>query len=397
VRRRLVLPARVFLVILACAAVAACGNSSAGKQGETQVTSATTRLNARAKVPKPAQPMSLRALVAKVRSGVVRIDVDACDGQFEGTGFMLGPRLVATVEHVVDGAVVIRLVRSGSKLGTATVIGSDPSRDLALLRTSVPVHGYHFALENRTPALGEDVAALGFPLGLPLSVSRGLVSGSDRTVPIEGIRRRKLVQTDAAVNHGNSGGPLISLDSGKVVGLVDIGSTEANGIAFAVSSQVANPLLRAWSVSPQPIAAARCGLEPQSNPTSQAQTQPPPPPPPSDAQAVEDAITTHWDLIRQQRYSDAYDLFSPRLQAQFSRSGWVADKERDRPKVSAIDFTSDVSIAGDEADVDVGFTTVGKETSSNNNGCNVWNGSYHLVRLHGEWLIDATHLSRVSC
>jgi hypothetical protein len=258
------------------------------------------------------------------------------------------------------------------------------------------MRGYDFVLEKRAPELGEDVAVLGFPLGLPLSVSRGLVSGADRTVPIDGIKRRRLVQTDAAVNHGNSGGPLISLENGKVVGLVDIGTTQANGLAFAVSSQVAQPLLNAWAVSPQPIVAAGCEVEPQRNPVSTAKVAPPPAPA-NDAAVVKATINEHWSLVRQQRYEEAYDLFSPSFKSRVSREGWVNDKLRDRPKVSAIIFTSAVSVDGDTADVSVGFTTAGLETSSTNTGCNVWNGTYHLVRTGDTWLIDDSHLSRQSC
>ena len=79
-----------------------------------------------------------------------------------------------------------------------------------------------------------------------------------RTIQIGDTDRRRLVQTDAAVNKGNSGGPLIALGSGEVVGLVDAGTTEANGLAFAVSSQVARPLVDAWEASPQPNAPATC-------------------------------------------------------------------------------------------------------------------------------------------
>ena len=93
---------------------------------------------------------------------------------------------------------------------------------------------------------------MGFPLGLPLSVSRGSVSGSGRNIPIDGETRRNLVQTDAAVNPGNSGGPLFS-STGEVVGLVDLGTSQAQGLAFAVSSRVAAPLLDAWRSSPQPV------------------------------------------------------------------------------------------------------------------------------------------------
>lgn len=89
-------------------------------------------------------------------------------------------------------------------------------------------------------------------------MTRGSVSGLGRTIPIDGVKRRNMVQTDAAVNHGNSGGPLLSADTGQVVGLVDLGTTQANGVAFAVSAEVAAPLMRAWAVAPQAPAQAAC-------------------------------------------------------------------------------------------------------------------------------------------
>src|SRR5262245_44114697 len=102
-------------ILLVSATLAACGTTSAPK-------SATTTAQKPSKpTPKPKpktrpQPVSLRELVAKVRSGVIRVDVDTCDAQYEGTGFLLSPRLIATVQHVVDGAVKIRLTRSGHAL-----------------------------------------------------------------------------------------------------------------------------------------------------------------------------------------------------------------------------------------------------------------------------------------
>ncbi|HET7127923.1 MAG TPA: trypsin-like peptidase domain-containing protein, partial [Gaiellaceae bacterium] len=88
---------------------------------------------------------------------------------------------------------------------------------------------------------------------------KGSVSGLGRTIPIADVNRRQLVQTDAAVNPGNSGGPLLATDTGKVVGLVDLGTAQANGISFAVSAGVASPLLKAWQVAPQPTAESYCG------------------------------------------------------------------------------------------------------------------------------------------
>lgn len=207
----------------------------------------------------PGAATSTENLVAKVKTGIIRVQTSLCDGTTDiGTGFIVGPRLVATVEHVVDGAAKITLLRDGRVLAQAVVIGEDPARDLALLRTRQAISGYRFQFENAAPGLGEDVLALGFPLGLPLTVTHGSVSGLDRAIPIQSVTRRQLVQTDAAVNPGNSGGPLLATDTGKVVGLVDLGTSQANAIAFAVSAGVASPLLTAWKVAPQPIADASC-------------------------------------------------------------------------------------------------------------------------------------------
>jgi S1-C subfamily serine protease len=241
------------IVIGAACAAAGCGGSGPASTPTAHVVPAVKRA-----ARKPVAPPTLAHLVAGVSTGIIRIEADTCDGQSIGTGFLLGPRLVATVEHVVDGATALRLKQGRKVIARGTVIGQDPARDVALVRTSKPVIGHIFTLGTTTPALGDDVAALGFPLGLPLSVTKGSVSGTGRTIPIDGVRRRSLVQTDAAVNPGNSGGPLLSMTKGDVVGLVDLGTNDANGIAFAVASRVAGPLLDAWSAAPQPVAATTC-------------------------------------------------------------------------------------------------------------------------------------------
>ena len=141
-------------------------------------------------------------LVAKVRSGVVRIEVKTCDERAVGSGFLVGPRLVATVEHVVTGASKIQLKRNGKNVAVGTVIGTDKVRDLALIRTDRRISGYLFHLAGATPRLGDEVGALGFPLGLPLTVTKGSVSGLNRSIRIDGMNRRTLVQTD-----GNGGCP----------------------------------------------------------------------------------------------------------------------------------------------------------------------------------------------
>lgn len=252
------------MLMLAVLVLTACG----GGQSKNQA------------APTTVEQKSFADVVSAVRSGVIRIEADTCEGTGIGTGFLVGPRLIATVEHVVDGATSVKLKRGKTTLGTATVIGEDRDRDLALLRADHVLSGHQFQLLSESPRLGQEVAAIGFPLGLPLSVSRGSVSGLKRSIPIEGITRRRLVQTDAAVNPGNSGGPLLTADTGQVVGLVDLGTNEANGIAFAVSAQVAQPLLTAWRTAPQPVAASQCDYgysppaeaAPEPAPTTDAST-----------------------------------------------------------------------------------------------------------------------------
>jgi serine protease Do len=201
---------------------------------------------------------SIPALVKQVRSGVLRLDVETCDGTTVGTGFIVGPRLVATVHHVVDGALSITLRRQSEIVGSASIIGSDPSKDLALLRTDAPIDGHDFVFANRSPRLGEDVLALGFPLGLPLSLSKGTVSGTNRSVRIGGITRKHLVQTDAALNPGNSGGPLLEVSTGKVIGLVDLKNESASGLGFAVSAANASPSFDAWEIAPSRETPGEC-------------------------------------------------------------------------------------------------------------------------------------------
>src|SRR4051794_23981515 len=200
----------LILVLMALVgALSACGSRSPSRALVTTTAPTTTAEK---------KPPTIAEVAAKVRSGVIRIESSGCDEDSIGSGFLLSPRLVATVEHVVSGANEIVLKRNGKKVATATVIGKDPARDLALLRTSEVLSGYRFKFAPRDPQLGDALVAFGFPLGLPLSITRGVVSGSDRTIAIDGVKRRKLIQTDAALNPGNSGGAPFALLTRSAVG-----------------------------------------------------------------------------------------------------------------------------------------------------------------------------------
>ena len=165
---------------------------------------------------------------------------DAWDGS--GTGFIIDPNgIILTAAHVVNGAQNI-LVSSGGKSWEASILSIDNQHDIALL--SIEASGLAFLplANSNTVLLGEDIRVAGFPLstviGTSLKISRGTISG------IDPIRTQKIFQIDAAVNPGNSGGPLIN-DKGQVVGIVNskLSAALTEGIAFAVPINYARPML----------------------------------------------------------------------------------------------------------------------------------------------------------
>ena len=208
--------------------------------------------------PSPSQPASFAQLFAEGSTGVVRLDATSCGGSDIETGFLVAPNLVATAAHVVDGASVTG-VTAGSDTRVGTVVGADTSTDVALIRLDGPLPGHVFSLLQTPPPVGSPVAAIGYPEGLPITLTQGSISGLDRAITIDGVTRTGLIQTDASVNPGNSGGPLLGSD-GQVVGVVDAGATNANGISFAVSGVSAKPLFTSWQASPQTVSSqGGCG------------------------------------------------------------------------------------------------------------------------------------------
>lgn len=173
--------------------------------------------------------------------------------------------MVATVAHVVNQSVVVSLIAGGQRT-TGAVIGIDRTHDLALVRPASPLTGQAFRLGAKLPAVGDAAVAIGFSYGDPITLTQGHISGLDRRIPIDGAIRSGLIETDTAINPGNSGGPLIAAD-GAAVGLVDAGSTQANGIGYAVPAGIAASRMSTWTGSPQALAPTAC-----ANPLGPSQT-----------------------------------------------------------------------------------------------------------------------------
>jgi hypothetical protein len=170
---------------------------------------------------------------------------------------LIAPDLIVTAAHVVSGTSAITL-KSQTATTTGRVVGIDESADIALVKAAAPFTGHAFALADQPASVGTPVATIGFPEGLPITFTEGTISALDRSVPVDGIERSHLVQTDAAINPGNSGGPLLTTDD-EVVGIADAVLEDAQGIGYAVSSDVAKALVTRWQSSPHSIALLTCG------------------------------------------------------------------------------------------------------------------------------------------
>lgn len=201
-------------------------------------------------------PPTLQSAFEEVRSGVVRFEVAGCDGSTVGTGFQLTETMVVTAAHVVDDGQVIRVI-GGTTSTAAVLVGADQGADVALVQTVAPLNGHLFRFAEEPPRIGDQIAAVGFPLGLPLAFHTGTVNGLDRKVEIDGVSRYGLVELDAAITRGNSGGPVIVAD-GSVVGIVHAELPGGPGRRWAVSSATARPLVDRWLARPDRVPVDGC-------------------------------------------------------------------------------------------------------------------------------------------
>jgi serine protease Do len=163
-----------------------------------------------------------------------------------GSGVVISPDgYIVTNNHVIDGAVDIRVTMTDRRILPAKLIGADPLTDLAVIKIdgvnlpSVPLG------DSTQLHPGQTVLAFGNPLGFRFTVTRGIVSALNRPNPFAADRRSpgQFIQTDAAINPGNSGGPLVNAH-GEVIGINTFLVSETggfSGMGFAIPAQIVKP------------------------------------------------------------------------------------------------------------------------------------------------------------
>jgi S1-C subfamily serine protease len=165
-----------------------------------------------------------------------------------GSGFVIDTNGdIVTNYHVVQHATGIHVGFSSGASYPATIVGTDPSTDLAVVRVQTPASSLQpVSFGSSAAALpGDPVYAIGNPFGLERTMTAGIVSATGRDIKApNGITIPNAIQTDAAINHGNSGGPLLDA-LGHVIGISDqiVGGNGNVGIGFAVPSDTAHSVV----------------------------------------------------------------------------------------------------------------------------------------------------------
>jgi putative serine protease PepD len=209
--------------------------------------------------------LTIHDVYERTHAGVVEITVSSSEStplggseqsQSQGSGFVYDRQgHIVTNQHVVDGAQSVSVRFANGSTYKATVVGSDASTDLAVIKVDAPASLLKpISLGDSSKLqVGDGVVAIGSPFGLDQTVTSGIVSALHRqmTAP-NGFTINDSLQTDAAINHGNSGGPLLNL-RGQVIGVnaqietSDNSSGDNAGVGFAIPSNtvraIANQLI----------------------------------------------------------------------------------------------------------------------------------------------------------
>jgi len=231
---------RQYLGLLAGLAGATAGCGAPGQEAATTTTTTTDARTTSGGAGTSAESDDRRAqsryasVYEESIDSIAYIQATRGGGNASGSGFVYDSGHVVTNHHVVADASSVSVRFNRGEWFDVEVQGTDPYSDLAVLAVDGPEYATALPRVEEEPEIGTEVVAIGHPFGLDRSATQGIISGVNRNIPApeRTFQIADGIQTDAAVNPGNSGGPLVTLD-GEVAGVVSSGGGE--NIAFAIS------------------------------------------------------------------------------------------------------------------------------------------------------------------